>query len=64
MKIKTSQLSKESLIVIADAARQTNVIPEGLILDFYKRDLASQINAIRRQLEKNKGKNKEQEAVP
>lgn len=52
MKIKTNQLSKKSLVEIVDVMREDHFIPDSLLLSFYKYDLASQVAAIRNELEK------------
>lgn len=52
MKIKTSQLSKTSLVAIIDALRKEGVIRDDLIIASYKRDLTSHLISIKRQLEK------------
>jgi len=46
MKIETKKLSKASLVVIVDAARESHVLRESLILSFYLHDLHLQVKKI------------------
>lgn len=50
MQIKTSQLSKESLVAIVDAAREAGVVGDGMITNYYKYDLISDLVATGKQL--------------
>ena len=52
MDIKTNMLSKESLVEIVDAARESCVVPDSMIAGWYKHDLVSQLKATQQQIGK------------
>jgi hypothetical protein len=50
MKIKTDQLSKASLVIIVDAAREQKIVGETFIAQAYNITLRDQCNDIHRQM--------------
>ena len=60
MKITAKMLTNESLVEIVDAAIENSLLPDDVLLGWYKHGLISQVKSIQRQLEAlgKKAKNK------